>query len=127
VTLSREEKRGESMIHVKFHPNGFEINGHEKIEICYQVSILAWACANSMGMNRHDHDFYTSDYDNSDAGYTHLTFDERDEQAKWIFGEFKRNLGHWKAEFWTDHQVMLVETELPLAISPNFKAEKNII
>lgn len=114
------------MIEVTFYNNGFEINGHADVVICYQVSILSWACANTMSMNNLESDYYTSDYDKSDVGYTYLTFEVENEKSMWVFNEFKTNITHWKDAYWTDEEVKLSSKDETLLIPINFKELKGI-
>lgn len=115
------------MIVVTCYSNGFEINGHAEKEICYQISILAWFCGSSIGTVE-KHDYYTSDYDDSSVGYTHLTFDRQDEKSVWMFDKFKEHLKAWSEHYeWdTNGHVEVVEKNEELRIPHNFKELKGI-
>lgn len=110
------------MIEVKFYKNGFEINGHAITEICYQVSILAWFCASSIGAIESTN-WYTADHDNSNVGYSHFVSEINDEKSKWLFNSFITHIKYWSEYYkWdSDSHVRIIETNQELVIPENFK------
>ena len=114
------------MIEVTFYNNGFEINGHAEPKICYQVSILAWAFSNLV-MDTQSGYFYTADYDNSNVGYTHFTFDPI-EGGERIINRLKAYLEVWGEHYrWIkDGHIKVFEKDEILVIPDNFKELKGI-
>lgn len=111
-------------IRVTFYKNGFEINGHSQLEVCGQVSILAWSCSNMIIKHDPHCDWYTSDHDGRpDVGYTHLTFNTKIEQAKWLFDLFKQNIAVWAEHYEWEKRgyVLFEEHDDALVIPPRFR------
>jgi uncharacterized protein YsxB (DUF464 family) len=115
------------MIEVTFYKNGYEINGHADAETCYQVSILAWSFANLI-QEHEKGDYYTSDYDNSNAGYTHFTYTPTNGKGDWLLKRFKAHLKSWAAHYrWVDDgHICFIEKYEELTIADNFKQIKGI-
>jgi len=97
------------MINVKVYKNGFEINGHANPVTCGEVSILAWACGNTI-YNKYDENsqLYQSAIDNKEnpnEGYTWMTFDESIGEAVRVFEEWKHNLTICLKYLWKPEDV----------------------
>lgn len=115
------------MIEATFYKNGFEINGHAIPEICYQVSILAWSLSNLIG-DEEKFDYYSADYDNSNAGYTYCVYPPSGGKGDWYLYRFKQMLTAW-AEYYRwleDGHVSIIEKDELLVIPTNFKELKGI-
>jgi hypothetical protein len=117
------------MIEVAFYKNGYEINGHARPDICGEVSIFAWAISNIIQNIGGGGDYYTSVYDNSDAGYGHLVFNTENDKANEIFNLTKQMLPIWADHYnWQkDNHIKVIEKDETLVISPNFKVLKGIV
>lgn len=115
------------MIEVTFYNNGYEINGHAIPEICYQVSLLAWAFSNLIG-DEEEYEFYTADYDNSNAGYTYCVYTPSEGKGDWYLYRFKQMITAWAEHYqWIqDGHIKIVEKEDALVIPENFKKIKGI-
>ncbi len=86
------------MIQVTFYNNGVKVAGHSRPDICSEVSVLTWACANSIWRLDDTNKYYTSINDNKEnphEGLTLMTFDKTNEKAKWLYDEYKHNLKFW--------------------------------
>jgi len=87
------------MIQIKVYKNGYEIIGHSNVKTCSEVSILQWACANTIYHHFDESSkYYTSSVDNHpnpNEGYTWMTFDTSIEKAVLVFEEWKRNQNVW--------------------------------
>ena len=86
------------MIEITLYKNGFEIKGHAQNNVCGEMSILAWAYANTIRSDDDTTRYYTSVNDNlinPSEGYTWMTFDPENKAAKWMFEEYEFNLKKW--------------------------------
>ena len=86
------------MIEIKLYKNGYEINGHASCCVCSEMSILAWAYANTINSDDKTCRYWTSVNDNPDnpnQGYTWMTFDPDNKPAKWMFEEYEFNVKRW--------------------------------
>jgi len=103
------------MIKINVYKNGYEINGHSSIKTCAEVSLLAWACANTI-YNKYDEGsrLYQSAKDNKDninEGYSWMIFDVNIDGAIRVFEEWKHNLEVCMEHLWepTDVTVRYVD------------------
>lgn len=89
------------MIKINLYKNGFEIVGHTNPVTCGEISILSWACANSV--YKVDETSVFKDNFNGirkNDGYSKLIFDTENEKAVYLFEEFKHNLEVWSGKVW---------------------------
>lgn len=114
------DKEGErAMIQIKVYKNGYEIIGHSNPVTCSEVSILAWACGNTI-YNKYDENLqlYQSAIDNKEnpnEGYTWMTFNPDIEGANRVFEEWQHNLHICLKYLWKPSDVSLENVEgLPL-------------
>jgi hypothetical protein len=93
------------MIDITLYKNGFKIEGHSEPKTCGEVSILAWACANSIGHIDKSSYYYTSwcgNKENPNEGLTYFVFDIKNDAALWIYEDYKHNAKVWGDTNWKD-------------------------
>jgi hypothetical protein len=96
------------MVEITLYNNGLEVKGHTDPLVCGEVSILTWACANSI--------YYLDDKSDWNGAHGELStiIDLTNEKAVLIFNEFKRNLGIWAEKNWLPSQVRIIKIDGPL-------------
>lgn len=97
------------MITIHLHPNGFEITGHASSDICSEVSILSWACINTVSSLDPNSEAQVSDRGrhNPGEGLSRLVFDITNDYAKWVYEEFVINLEKWGKVMWPPSEVVI--------------------
>lgn len=83
--------------------------------ICSEVSILSWACANTIYKYDDNQQYYASAVDNLEnpnEGYSWMIFDTSIEKSVRLFEDFKHNLKIWSDESykngdWTKNDVRI--------------------
>ena len=109
------------MIEIKLYKNGFEIMGHSDPKTCGEVSILAWACANTMVCVDENSPYYTSATDDDESkhndGYTYMTFDYENKFARTIYADYRHNVKQWAAAQWPVTDVQIKELDEHLMVN----------
>jgi uncharacterized protein YsxB (DUF464 family) len=109
------------VIEIFLYHNGYEVKGHSHIETCAEVSILTWACANTISNLGAQKAYYSSQAyaaqhgRNPNEGYTHMTFDTDNEKAMWVFQDFTHNLDVCMDLLWPKDRVVLTKLDTDLA------------
>lgn len=108
-----------TVIGIRLYNNGFEIKGHADPVTCGELSILSWACLNTIYSLDEKCRYYTSaGYTakmgrNPHEGYTGLIFDTSNQMALWVYEEFVNNLQIWSPE-WPKGQVQIERVDADL-------------
>ena len=88
-----------------------EIIGYSNVKTCAEVSILQWACANSIYKLDENSKYYSSSVDNPvnpNEGLTYMTFDTSIEKAVEIFEQWKRNQEVWAKTQWKPEDARII-------------------